>query len=264
MKNIITCLLTVCLTLPLLADTPNAARKIMEQYRKATAVKDLTSQLTYTNISKSGRKQTRTLKQYIACNNEEHHTYNLFLAFTAPHDVAGTATLTIQQHQKEDEQWLYLPAIGNSKRISASKKADRFMGTEMTYEDLSSYLAEPLDAYQYSLLGEEAVAGRKAFKLVATPLANTLTQYSKRILWIDQQTHLIVKTEFFDKNSHLLKVYTATDIRPIGESNFFKAHQIAVENVQTSNTTQVRYEGFVINHGLSADIFTKTWLETRL
>jgi outer membrane lipoprotein-sorting protein len=241
--------------------SPDALR-VIEAYQGATAINDLRSELTYTNISKTGRQQQRSLKQAILRNQAGKNTYNLLLEFTAPGDVAGTATLTLQNANQEDDQWLYLPVLRTSRRISASAKADRFMGTEMTYEDLSTYLAEPQEEYTYRLLGEENTGGRTAYKLEATPVAGTLTQYSRREMWIDKATSLMLRTDFYDKKGTLLKRYTATDIRKVG-GNFYRAHQIELVNHQSGNRTEVIYTDFVINQGVDASLFSKTYLETK-
>lgn len=244
------------------AQTNTEALRIIEAYQAATAINDLRSELTYTNISKTGRQQQRSLKQAILRNQAAQNTYNLLLEFTAPGDVAGTATLTIQHADKDDDQWLYLPVLRTSRRISASKKADRFMGTEMTYEDLSTYLSEPLEDYSYRLLGEESINGRNAYKLEATPKAGINTQYSRREMWIDKATHLMLRTDFYDKKGTLLKKYLASDIHKIGE-RFYRAHQIELINHQSGNRTKVVYSNFIINQGVDANLFSKTYLETK-
>lgn len=264
MKMLLTTTTLFVLSSALLTAQSNSdARSIMQRYQAATAIEDLSSQLTYTNISSSGRTQTRTLKQHILCNDRDENTYNLRLEFTAPRDVAGTATLTIQHPKKPDDQWLYLPALRSSKRISASKKADRFMGTEMTYEDLSNYLSEALDDYQYKLLATEDVDGRMAYKIEALPRNGLSTQYSKRHLWVDQRTHLMLQTHFFDQKGSLLKVYKASDIRPVASTKFHRAHTILLRNEKTGNRTEVQYKDFAINQGVSPQLFSKTALEIR-
>lgn len=257
--------ITFCfLLLPFLFSflSPNAL-EVMQLYRKATAIQDLSGTITYTNISKTGRSQTRSLKQHISCNDNAEQTYNLLLEFTSPQDVAGTATLTLQHSKRQDDQWLFLPALRMSKRISASKRSDRFMGTEMTYEDLSTYLSEPLDNYEYKLLGEETIDGRTAHQIEALPRQGTLTQYSKRQLWIDKETNLMLRTDFYDKKGNLLKMYKAYDIKPVGDSGFFRAYRVEVENVQTGNKTKVDYSDFAINQGVDGQMFSKTYLETQ-
>jgi len=251
------------LGLVIYADQPLTGLEVMSKYREATAIQDLTGELTYTNISKTGRTQTRTLKQYILCTDAEEYTYNLVLEFTSPQDVSGTATLTIQHAGKDDDQWLYLPVLRTSKRISPNKKSDRFMGTEITYEDLSGYLSEPLEDYSYTMVGEEAVEGRQAYLIEALPRAGVKTQYAKRRLWIDQQTHLMLRTEFFDQKNTLLKTYVASDIRSVGAGKHVRAHRVVMHNVQTGNRTEVSYRNFAIDQQVQEEIFTKTWLETR-
>lgn len=240
-----------------------SATSIIQQYQKATAINDLSSELTYTNVSKTGRTQTRSLRQYILRNAPGKNTYNFLLEFMAPQDVAGTATLTIQHQQRDDDQWLYLPVLRTSKRISAGRKGDRFMGTEMTYEDLSNYLSEPLEEYSYQLLGKENINGRSAYRLSATPKSGTKTQYSKRTLWIDQQTHLMLRTDFYDQKGKLLKVFTAQEIKKIAGTNFYRAHRVRLDNKQSGNRTDVTYKGFAINRGVDKGLFSKTYLETK-
>ena len=58
--------------------------------------------------------------------------------FDTPRDVKGTAFLSFTHTLKADEQWLYLPALKRVKRISSSNKSGPFMGSEFSYEDISS------------------------------------------------------------------------------------------------------------------------------
>ena len=40
--------------------------------------------------------------------------------------------------RNDDDQYLYLPSLDKSKRISGGQKNQRFMGTELTYADMES------------------------------------------------------------------------------------------------------------------------------
>lgn len=253
--------LAACFTLNAQSNTEEALR-IIEKYQTATTIHDLQSSITYKNTSKKGRVQERTLEQYILQQDAVNNTYSFLLKFTHPADVNGTSSLTIQHPKKSDDQWLYLPVLKKAKRISASKKGDRFMGTEMTYEDLSNYLSEPIAEYSYVFDGNETVNGYNCYKITATPLAGTTTQYSKRILWIDQATHLQIKTHFYNKKDELQKVFTAQDIQPINGTDIHRAHYIQIENLLTKNKTEVHYKDFAINQGVDASIFSTAYIET--
>ena len=206
--------------------------------------------------------QERTLEQFIQQTDAAKNTYNFLLKFIAPADIRGTSTLTLQHAEKADDQWLFLPALRSARRISASKKGDRFMGTEMTYEDLSNYLSEPTKDYSYELLGEETIDGIACYKIAATVLPTASSQYSKRILWIDQVTFLQVQAHFYNKKAQLMKVFVAKDIQKIGDTNYYKAHYIQLENKLTKNKTEVFYSDFVINKGVDNNIFSKSYIET--
>lgn len=244
------------------AQSTLTADQIIEKYQAATSIDDLQSTLKYKNTSKKGRVQERTLEQFILQKDAATNTYNFLLKFVAPADIRGTSTLTIQHADKADDQWLFLPALRSAKRISASKKGDRFMGTEMTYEDLSNYLSEPMADYNYELTGEELIDGKNCYKITATPIPSSTTQYSQRILWIDKVTFLQLKADFYNKKGALMKVFTAKKVQKIAGTNFHKAHYIQLENLLTKNKTEVFYSNFVINKGVDQSIFSKSYIET--
>jgi len=203
------------------------ANQIIDNYLNKNEVDNLSGKITYKNISKSGRVQQRTLEQFVQKNNKDGGTYSFLLKFVAPGDVAGTATLTVQRQDHSDDQWLYLPVVRSARRISASKKSDRFMGTEMTYEDLSLYLAEKVEEWDYSQGDLEDIAGIECYKIIA----------------------------------RLLKVYEASDVKDIGGSQF-RAHGVVLSNKITGNRTEVSYSDFDIEEELSSSLFTKAQLES--
>ena len=55
-------------------------------------------------------------------------------------------------HVNDDDQWLYLPALGRVKRISSSNKSGAFMGSEIAFEDFSG---SDYRKYDWNYLGEE-------------------------------------------------------------------------------------------------------------
>jgi len=260
--RIIICIICLCASITIFGQSSNNAVEIIKRYQEASSIDDLQSTIKYKNISKKGRVQERSLEQYIFQKDASKNTYNFLLKFVSPADISGTSSLTIQHSSKADDQWLYLPTLRRAKKISPSKKGDRFMGTEMTYEDLSNYLSEPMEDYEYQLEGEEVVDGNTCFKIIATPQSHAKSKYKKRILWIDKATSQQVQAHFFNKKDVLQKIFIAKDIRKIDGTNIYKAHFIKIENLLTKNRTEVYYKDFVINKGLDENIFSKSYIET--
>ena len=58
---------------------------------------------------------------------------------------------------KNDDQWIFLPALKKVKRISSDGKTDYFMGSDFTYDDLGE--RKPTDDTHKILPDEIATAG---------------------------------------------------------------------------------------------------------
>lgn len=240
------------------------ANTIMQRYQENAEIDFLTSEIEYNNHSKKGRVQNRKLKQFIKRQKETKDCYKLLLRFEEPGDVRGTSTLTIQNSLKNDQQWLYLPALRNTKQISPSRKTNRFMGTEMTYEDLNNYLSEPLNAHQYKLLREEKLNKKACYVIEAIPTLEEEQKnsgYSKRLLWIDKNDYSNLKTIFYDKSGNELKVYEAFEIKVIDDSNHLRPHRITMKNLKTGNWTEVKYSNISINKAIEDNLFTVAYME---
>lgn len=121
--------------------------------------------------------------------------------FDKPGDIKGTAFLTWSHSQKPDEQWLYLPALKRVKRISSKNKSGPFMGSEFAYEDISS---QEVDKYTYKYLRDESLDGTPTLVVEQYPNYKN-SGYTRRIVWIDKDRYISLKTEFYDRKNALLK-----------------------------------------------------------
>ncbi len=247
----------------LLSAQPNSGLPIMQSYQDALRVEDLQGVVAYRNISRKGRIQERKLDQFIKRQAAGENVYSFLLRFTAPLDIKGTGTLTVQHLANDDDQWLYLPAIRSAKRISPSRKTDRFMGTEITFEDLSNYLSESLENYNYQLLEEKKRGEEDCYVIEATPTdaqEKANSGYAKRILWITKNSLVNVYTEFFDKKGQMLKTYEAWNIQQVGDGHF-RPFNAKLANLQTKNSTEIIYSDIRINKSLDDEIFSRQHLE---
>ncbi len=103
-------------------------------------------------VDRSGGKEARKLRHYLS--ESEPDVDRALIVFLSPADIRGTALLTWQHKDRDDDQWLYLPAQGKMQRIVKGGKRNSFMGTDFTYEDLEN---EVLDDFTYTRTGDEEV-----------------------------------------------------------------------------------------------------------
>ena len=85
-------------------------------------------------INSKGKERHRFLHKFFKDYGEvEKQT----MFFNSPADVKNTSFMNYSYiDDRDDDQWLYLPALKKVKRISGGSKDDYFMGSDFTYEDM--------------------------------------------------------------------------------------------------------------------------------
>lgn len=176
--------------------------------------------------------------------------------FDKPGDVKGTTFLSHTHVKKSDDQWLYLPAVKRVKRISSANKSGPFMGSEFSFEDLSS---QEVDKYQHIFVSEETIDGRTTFKLEQIP-TYAKSGYKKRITWIDQEHYYPIKIEFYDRKNALLKTLEFKDYQQYLDK-YWRAGKMVMNNHQNGKSTDLVWEGYQFNVGLQDKDFSQSALK---
>lgn len=178
------------------------------------------------------------------------------MEFKTPLDVKGTKFLTHEKINENNNQWLYLPALKRIKRITSESKSGSFMGSEFSYEDISS--REPLK-YNYSEEYEEVeFNGIKCYKYERYSKDKN-SGYSKQILWVDSLRFIVLKIEFYDRKKELLKTATYNNYKKIG--NTYRVGDIFMQNHQNYKSTKLNYLKDEIHLNLDESLFTKRYLK---
>ncbi|HHS92136.1 MAG TPA: outer membrane lipoprotein-sorting protein, partial [Campylobacterales bacterium] len=152
------------LTTNVMADDVQA-RAIMEKVDARDDGQTLEQDMLMVLIDKNGNERTRDLKSYAKDFGEDEHRT---LFFKSPSDVKNTAFLTYDYDDsaKDDDQWLYLPALKKVKRIPSADKSSSFMGSDFSYFDMTD---RDLEDYDFRLLKETKVYGHDAWMIESTP-----------------------------------------------------------------------------------------------
>jgi hypothetical protein len=121
------------------------------------------------------------------------------IRFLDPEDIAGTGLLSIDKADGEADQWLYLPALDRVRRISSNRKGGRFVGSDLYFEDLQT--RSPAKD-RHRLLGQQTENGILCEVLESIPVESKNSAYRKRISWIDPQTLLVQRVDYFEKDEN--------------------------------------------------------------
>jgi hypothetical protein len=144
--------------LPAAADDPEA-RAIMEKVDARDDGDNQTSDMEMILIDKNQKQRIRKIASFSKDRNED--TLKLMF-FLEPADVKDTSFLTwdYDDPNKDDDQWLYLPALRKTKRIASSDKDGSFMGSDLNYSDMTD---RNLEDYDFTLKKEMEVNGVKTW-----------------------------------------------------------------------------------------------------
>ena len=159
-------------------------------------------------IDKNGHKRIRDMKTYSKDIGDDEKKLIFFLS---PSDVRNTAFLTYDyaDDDKDDDQWLYLPALNKTKRIPASDKDSSFMGSDFSYSDMT----EPvLSDYNFKILKESIVKRKsgkqKVWQIQVTPKTQEVideTGYLKSVAYVRQDNYMVTRAKYWLKKAGRLK-----------------------------------------------------------
>lgn len=213
------------------------------------------SEMTMQLVNKNGSKRERKIQSFSMDIGKDKKTIMFFLY---PGDVKGTGFLTWDYDQigKEDDKWLYLPAMKKTRRISgSSSKKDYFMGSDFTYDDMGS---RNVDEDGHRLLKEEVINGHKCWVLESIP-KNKGEIYSRKVSWIRQDCLIALNVEYYDKLNKLHRRLEMSNIEKV--DGFWVAKRMDMANVQTGHHTILVISNHRYNIRIDNAAFTVAKLE---
>jgi len=240
-----------------------SGREVMDKQKQLQTTNTEQSHELMILINDDGSKEKRELRRFIKKNVQKDLTDSL-IVFVKPADISGTALLNKQYSKDKENQWLYMPALKKLQRIAQGSKKNYFMGTDFTYEDLSS---DKLDNYHYKILKEEPLKVAKTDKTDECYVVEAIpvdtykpkTSYGKKIFWITKEHFYTKKIEFFNKKGKMIKTEVSWDFRnPTG--TIYRPIKIKVNNIKENHKTLVKVADIKINKPIKAKVFTQRYL----
>jgi outer membrane lipoprotein-sorting protein len=231
------------------AQEPSGLQIMQQVYDRPTG-NDLVSDLTMTLVNSQGDTRERKIRQFSKRFPDGERKIMFFLA---PADVKDTSFMSWSWEAagKEDDQWIYLPALKRVKRISSDSKSDYFMGSDFTFDDLGE--RHPSED-THRLIGTETIDGQTVYVVESVPkLAGSM--YSRTVSWVVKDKWVGLKKEFFDPKGRALKTLTVKKYDRI--DGFWVLLEFEMENVQKKHRTNMRVENVAVNRGLDDGLFTE-------
>ncbi len=231
------------------AEEPTALKIIQNVYDRAEG-DDMQAELTMTLINKRGNKRERKIKQY---SKDYSSMEKKVMFFVSPSDVRNTSFMnwSYDEEAKNDDQWIYLPALKRIKRISSDSKSDYFMGSDFTYDDLGD--RHPF-ADKHKLIRNEKINDEDCYVVESIPEEEEY-MYSKTLTWIIKDKWIGLKKEFYDEDGDLLKVLSVKKYEKI--KDYWIITGTEMHNIQKEHITKMMLADIIIDNGISDTTFTE-------
>ena len=247
------CLMLLSVSLPVSGQT---AAQISKRSAEAADIGPMEMDLTVFIRDSKGNERVRQIPM---SSGKFGDVCKTLIRFTAPADVKGTLLLIYDHPDKDDDMWIFMPALKKVRRIISSEKGKSFMGSEFTNADMS----KPNQAdFNYTLLGTVEYNGNTCWKIETTGIDTDIQKasgYSKTVRYIDQKNYVSHRVEYYDFSGNLHRIQHLSDYKEQTGKTYF-AHRMVMENVQNKRVSEMIVNRLQMGTDLSENAFSPTAL----
>ncbi|NKB28848.1 MAG: outer membrane lipoprotein-sorting protein [Rhodobacteraceae bacterium] len=238
--------------------TPSAAqteaetfgRRIAEKAAEATAGwRDLEVSVTMTLRDRGGTTGSRAFRMVTANSAGGGRT---LIIVDAPADIRNTALLTHSYRDRRDDQWLYLPALGKTRKINAAGRAGKFVGSEFTYQDM---VDQSPDDYRFVWLGDGPCPDTPETCHVLDRFPKSGSKSARQRLWLTQKTLKLLAVEYYGRGTAPLKTLSIRGYQQYS-NGIWRASEMEMVNHQTQRATLLGWADYRFDTGVDPRLLT--------
>lgn len=243
--------LAVVLALPLagVAAASDEAATLAQRVYDRPDGKDVATRFTMT-LTRSGAAPRQRLAYSFRADAGSGEVRTL-LRFTDPADIRDTGLLVHSKAAGDADQWLYLPALDQVRRIASERRGGSFVGSDIVYEDLED--RRP-DRDRHELLGQETVNGQPTRILQSVPVDAGKSVYSKRVAWIHEPTLLPLRVDFYQSGDQPTKRLAVHKVEQI--QGYWTVTDSTMTDLATGNATRITVDKVSYDQSLPEALFT--------
>ena len=173
--------------------------------------------------------------------------------FLKPAKDKGISFLKIEHEDKEDFMTMWLPGFSRFKRIKSNQKSDSFMGSDLSFEDLTN---RTISDYNYKIIENN----NNEYTLESLPKGID-SEYSKhitKIKEIEENIYIATEEKSYDLNNELLKTKIFNFVKI---DNYYIMDRLDVANVQKNHSTLLTVNEISLNNNFEDSKFSQRSLK---
>ncbi len=170
--------------------------------------------------------------------------------FSSPGDLKGMGVLV----ENKDVMYVFLPGFQKVRRVGTHVKAQTFMGSDFSYEDMSQTRYSP--TYDAKLVKEDA----GSWELELTVKPGQEIEYPRVHMWVDKKSQQPTKIDFMDQSGKVLKTTDYVDYHIDDASHWGPSKVIVTDHRRNDHKSEIIFTKVKLNQGLKDDFFTQRTL----
>jgi len=207
---------------------------------------DYTNQKTLSEMILLDQKGNEEVREMVMFSQEgEEGKSSILVRFLSPKSAKGVTLLNINDGERIE---LYMPAFGKPRRIAGAIKGEEFMGTGLSYEDMSFDYKDK--DYEKTLLEET-----EGEYIVEVLPSGEDVSYEKIIIHVDKEKFYARKVEFYKTSNELTKTLTINKIQ-IDDKGKITPMEIEFTDIAEGNKTKIVIKEIEYDVELSSDFFS--------
>jgi len=232
------------------------AASIVERSRNRIKADTISTRSRMIITAKNGTVTERLMDQY--SKKDAQGNARAVIVFQEPASVRGSRFLTMENSGRDKDQWIFLPSLGKIRRIAASEGSGSFMGSDFSYDDISS-TDRRTDQDNHKILRTEKLNGKDCY-VIESSSKDANYQYSKMIQWIDANSYVIYRIELYDKKGSQIKLLEIPEYRET--QGRLAPYQTKMTTLADGTSTSLNVVNLKYDDPIPESVFTTKFLET--
>ena len=169
------------------------------------------------------------------------------LVFDWPGDIRDAALLTYSYKDRDDDQWLFLPAINRVKRISGSGRSVLFVGSEFAYEDM---INQDVSKFTYKWIENGPCPTAPDVQChIVDRFPSYESGYSRQEVAFDIKELRVISIDYFDCSGARAKTLTASGYQ-LYKGHFWRPVTLRMANHITGRSSDLLWSKYQFDVGL--------------
>ena len=180
---------------------------------------------------------------------------NAMMRIVAPADMRDAAYLVRESSDpaKEEEMYVYIPALQKVRRITGGMRDSSLFGTDLSYSDVKQ-ITYALSGGTLKIERVENLEARPAWVLSMASDASAGARFDKVFAWIDQKSCMVLKAEF-QQGGVVRKRFTSAAKHLAQSGPHWYITQARIEDLQEKTHTELKVTGLLSDKDLADRLF---------